>query len=125
MPGIRIRPVADRTVPDNSLIVLRDLSRPRPAPKDGSMLEDVQAVCSKCGIQHFYKTLHLQLRAGSVIVSEAVWLNMQLLVDSGGFEFVNPVPDPPAQSLTPGKETKLFEKFVTHITPLKAGKGSK
>ena len=125
MPGVRIRPQADRTVPDDGLVVLRDLGRPFPPPKDGQRLEDVQAVCSKCGVQHFHKSLHLQLRAGSVIVSESVWAKMQKAPDSFGFEYVNHVSDPPAQGMTPGQETKLFEKFVTEILPLPAGKGSK
>ena len=125
MPGVRIRPKPDRIVPDNSLIVLQDKTRPIPKPKYGERLEDVRAVCSKCGIQHFYKTLHLQLRAGSVIVSEAVWAKMQMLADDGGFEYVNHVAAPPAQGMTPGQETKLFEKFITDITPVMAGKGGK
>jgi len=125
MPGVRIRPKPDRVVPDSSLIVLRDQARPYPEPRDGRPLADVQAVCSKCGVQHFHKTLHLQLRAGSTIVSEAVWAKMQLMVDDGGFEYVNHVDAPPAQGITPGQETKLFEKFITDITPVMAGKGGK
>jgi hypothetical protein len=110
-------------VPDNSLIVVVD--KTRPYWSRDQRIEDVQPICSKCGIQHFHKTTHLQLRAGSVIVSEAVWANMQLLIDDGGFEFVNPVPDPPAQGMTPGEETQLFEKYVSEITSARAGKGGK
>lgn len=125
MPGVRIRPQPDKHVPDNSLIVLRDLNIPIPPPKNGQRAEDVVPVCSKCGIQHFHQTWHLQLRAGSVIVSAAVWENMQRMVNDADFEFVNEVPDPPAQGMTPGEETKLFEKYVLDITPALAGKGGK
>lgn len=121
--GVRIRPQADRVVPVNGMIVLRDLNRPRPQPKYGERLEDVQPFCSKCGIQHFYKTLHLQLRAGTTIVSDAVWQYMQTMPDDGGFEFVNIVYEPPAQTMIPGQETQLIEKYVTDIGPVLAGLG--
>ena len=115
--GVRIKPQADRVVPDNGMVVLTDRNRPRPQPKYGEKLEDVQPYCSKCGIQHFYKTLHLQLRAGSVIVSHAVWEYMKTMVDDGGFEFVNVVDEPPAQTMVPGQETRLLEKYVMDLTP--------
>ena len=123
MPGVRIRPQADRVVPDNSLIVLKDMNRPFPAPKDGQRLEDVRAVCSKCGIQHLHKTLHLQLQAGSTIVSEAIWIKMQGMVDDGGFEYVNHVAEPPAQGMTPGQETKMFGKVIQDIATVSTGEG--
>ena|SRR5210317_1454190 len=124
MPGVRIRPHPDRVAPDNGLIVLRDLSRPFQQPKDGQRLEDVQPICSKCGVQHFYKSLHLQLREGSTIVSEAIWAKMQMMPDNGGFVYMNHVDEPPAQGMTPGQETQLFEKFsLTDIAaiPQKGG----
>jgi len=123
MPGVRLRPQADRVVPDSALIVLIDRARPIPVPKDGQRLEDVRAVCSKCGVQHLHKALHLQLRAGSVIVSEAVWAKMQMMPDDGGFEYVNHVESPPAQGLTPGQETRLYEKVIQEISTASAGKG--
>lgn len=105
MPGYRIRPTTP--VPDGALIVVRDITRPLPAPtkphrKGGRIptLEEVQPVCSHCGVQHFHKCYHIQLRAGSAIVSPTIWGNLQKLVDCGGFEFVNTVDDPPAQALT-------------------------
>ena len=125
MPGVRIRPLPDRQVPDNSLIVLRDMAKPLPPDKRGARLEDIVSVCSKCGVQHFHQTWHLQLRAGTVIVSPKVWANMQLMHENGGFEFVNEVPDPPAQTMQPGRETELVEKFITDISPALAGKGGK
>ena len=111
MPGIRIRPADDRKVPDNSMIVIRDQNRPFHPPKDGRSLESVQAVCSICGVQHFCKTYHLQLRAGSVIVSTTVWAKMQAMPDNGGFIFVNVVGEPPAQGIGPGAPVGLIEKF--------------
>ena len=125
MPGVRIRPLPDRVVPDNSLIVLRDLAQPLPPDKRGARLEDIVPVCSKCGVQHFHQTWHLQLRDGTTIVSAAVWANMQRMHEDGGFEFVNEVPDPPAQTMQPGQETLLIEKFVTDIKPAFAEKGGK
>jgi hypothetical protein len=119
MPGVRLRPAPDRTVPDNALIVVRDISRPFPQPTNGQTLEQVQAVCSQCGVQHFHKTYHLQLRAGSVIVSETIWAKLQAMPDNGGFVLVNYVEAPPAQSITPGKEAELIEKFSVDISPVK------
>lgn len=111
--GVRIRPQQDRVVPDNALIVLRDLAQPLPPPKYGERLEDVVPVCSKCGVQHMHQTWHLQLRRGTVIVSMDVWENMKrLFVDNGGFEFVNLVDEPPGQTMNPDKESQLIEKFV-------------
>lgn len=124
--GVRLRPKPGRPVPDNALIVLRDLAQPLSPPKYGERLEDVVPVCSKCGIQHMHQTWHLQLRRGTVIVSEKVWENIQRLFDDGGFEVVNHVAEPPAQGMFPGqdKEPELIEKFVvTDIASVKAGKG--
>ena len=42
MPGVRIQPRPDRVAPDNALIVVRDVTRPFPQPKDGQRLEAVQ-----------------------------------------------------------------------------------
>ena len=121
--GVRIRPQPSRYVPDDALIVIRDMARPfDPVNKYGERLEDVQPVCSKCGVQHFHKTYHLQLRAGTVIVSEAVWHTLQRMVNDAGFEFVNYVEEPPAQGIAINAATgvgnvTLIEKYVTDIAP--------
>lgn len=124
--GVRLRPTADRAVPDNALIVLRDLAQPIPPSKYGERLEDILPTCSKCGVQHMHQTWHLQLRRGTVIVSQKVWDNIQNLFDNGGFEVVNYVEEPPAQGMFPGsgKEPELIEKFVVTDTA-HAGKGGK
>ena len=114
--GIRIRPQPNRVVPLDAMIVLRDIARPLPAPRDGRRLEDVQPKCSHCGVQHFHKTYHLQLRAGTVIVSTTIWDELLKMPDHGGFEYVNHVSDPPTQHIQPGQETRLIEKFVAPIT---------
>jgi hypothetical protein len=101
------------------MIVVRDITRPLPKPKYGERLEDVQPFCSICKIQHFHKVYHLQLRAGSVIVSETIWEKLQQMVETAGFDFMNYVEDPPAQGINPGKETKLIEKYpINDTTPI-------
>ena len=118
--GIRIRPQPDRIAPDNALVVIVDKTRPLPLPKDGRPLSAVKPACQNCGIVHTYKTYHLQLRAGSVIVSPTIWARLQGLVDCGGMEYVNPVAAPPTQRLDIGENGQgaitLLEKFVTPIT---------
>ena len=100
MPGVRIRPRPDRVVPDNALIVVRDVARPFPQPRDGRRLEAVQPVCRLCGVQHFEKTYHIQLQDGAAIVSTTIWEKLQGLVEYGGFEKVNVVEKPPAQTIS-------------------------
>ncbi len=110
--GIRIRPQPDRVVPDNAMIVIRDISRPFKEISD-------KAPCGICKIPHYHKTYHLQLRAGSVIVSPTVWRKLQNLVDDGGMEYVNPVAEPPAQGIAIEQngagEVTLIEKYVPPI----------
>ena len=119
MDGIRIRPQADRVAPDNAMVVIVDKTRPLPLPRNGRPLSDVKPVCGTCGVLHTYKTYHLQLRAGSVIVSPTIWGRLQGLVDNGGMEYVNPVAEPPTQRLDIGGNGQgaitLLEKFVTPI----------
>jgi hypothetical protein len=128
--GVRIQPQPGRNVPDNAMVVIRDLTRPFDAVnRYGERLVDVQPVCSKCGVQHFHKTFHLQLRAGSVIVSEAVWDTLQRMVDDAGFEFVNYVEEPPAQGIAINAATgvgnvTLIEKYVTDIAPTNTGRST-
>ena len=114
--GIRIRTRPELGFPDGAMVVVIDHARPFPPPRSGARIEDVQPTCTTCHVQHFAKTYHLQLRAGSVIVSDEVWANLQGLADNP-FEAVNPVPDPPAQGIVPGSEqpVELIEKFVMPI----------
>ena len=112
MPGVRIRPRKDRRSPDNAIIVLVDKSRPIPKPKDGRRLEDVKPMCPTCGIQHLFKTYHLQLQDGSVIVSETIWAKFLAMVDDGGFEFMNYVEKPPTQRLSVGTENAVIHERV-------------
>lgn len=114
--GIRIRPRPELGFPDGAMVVVIDHARPFPQPKDGQRLEDVQPTCPTCGVQHFAKNYHLQLRAGSVIVSTEIWERLQRLADNP-FEYANPVSDPPGQIIHPGtnKPVELVEKFQMPI----------
>ena len=119
MHGIRIRPQADRRTPDNAIVVVVDKSRPLPQPKNGRPLSQVKAPCDMCGYTHEHKAYHLQLRAGSVIVSPTIWARLQGLVDCGGFEQMNTVAEPPTQQIAmsmdgPG-DVVLLEKYVSPI----------
>ena len=117
MPGVRIAPAPDRTVPDNAIIALRDLSRPLGDP---AVLDKVKEPCATCVTKHFHKTYHFQLRDGSVIVSETIWAKLQVMPDSGGFTLVNYVEEPPAQGLTPGEPVSLIEKYpLNEVAPTK------
>jgi len=119
MPGVRIRPLPHKNVPDDAWIFLRDESRPiayKGVNKYGERWADVAPVCATCHQQHAVKTYHLRIRAGTVIVGKPIWERFQQLPDNGGFEFVNIVEDPPAQGLTPGQETELIEKFPVNNT---------
>jgi hypothetical protein len=100
-------------VPDNALIVIRDLSRPKKKPHTGEELADVLGVCHHCGVQHFEVTYHLQLRAGSIIVTESLWAKLQAMIDppNAGFEYMNHVEEPPAQGMQPGVEVTQIEKY--------------
>jgi len=114
--GIRIRPRAELGFPDGALVVVTDHARPFPPPADGTPLEVVQPVCHLCGIQHFAKVYHLQLRAGSVIVSAEVWANLRGLAENP-FELMNVVAEPPAQGLYPNTDrpAELIEKYAMPI----------
>jgi len=111
MPGVRIRPKDERNVPDSALVVLTDKALPIPGANP-----TVSPVCSLCRIQHYHQTFHLRVRAGSVLVSAALWENLQRFPDDAGFEYANDVPDPPVQGMQPGKEVQLLEKWVPPIT---------
>lgn len=118
--GVRVVPAPDRVVPDNALIVVRDISRPFPEPKGPYTLAQVQPICNLCGVQHFHKTYHIQLRAGSAIISTTIWAKLQAMPDNGGFVFANMVNEPPAQGISPGREVKLFEKYTPEVvSPVK------
>jgi hypothetical protein len=115
--GIRLRCRPELGFPDGAMIVVTDHARPLPPPRSGRALEDVIETCRTCGVQHFAKTYHLQLRAGSVIVSSGVWEALQRLADHP-FQFVNTVGAPPAQGIVPWSEkpVSLIEKFVMPIS---------
>jgi hypothetical protein len=114
--GVRLRPRPELGFPDGAMVVVVDHARPFAPPRSGRAIEDVIERCRTCGVQHFAKTYHLQLRAGSVIVSDGVWAALRHLADNP-FVAVNSVPDPPAQGIIPGsdKPVKLIEKFVMPI----------
>ena len=119
LPGIRIRPKPDRRVPDDSIVVVVDKTRPLKQPKNGRPLTQVKAACDMCGYVHEHKAYHLQLRAGSVIVSPTIWGRLQGLIDCGGFEQMNTVEEPPTQKISmdmngPG-DVVLLEKYVSPI----------
>jgi hypothetical protein len=120
--GIRIRPREGIVWPDSAMIAVTDHARPIPPPADGSPIErwiDVCALCRHSGggeNRHFAKTYHIQLRAGTAIVSTEVWANLQRLADNP-FEKVNIVTAPPAQGVAPwtNRPVELIEKFVMPI----------
>lgn len=115
--GIRIRPRPGIDINDEGMVVVVDHARPFAPPADGTPLVDVQPLCPFCRVQHFAKAYHIQLRAGTAIVSTTVWERFQALADNP-FEFVNVVGDPPAQGIDPwsNKPPELLEKFVMPIT---------
>ncbi len=89
--GVRIRFVGAE-VPDNALIIVRDITRPfTPAPDQ---------ICRLCHRPHDCKTYHIQLNGdGTALVSTTIWKHLSLLYDDGGFELVNTVKEPPAQKI--------------------------
>ncbi len=90
--GIRIRPQPSRgPLPDNQMIVLRDTARPMQGPPFPP--------CWLCG-EHTVKTYHFQLVDGTVIVSTTIWARLLSMPDTGGFELVNVVAEPPTQTLS-------------------------
>ena len=97
-------------------------------PNDRTPAEVAQPACNVCtpgdilarinarqlpnsaGIQHFVKTYHIQLEAGTAIVSTTIWDKLQEMPDNGGFVYVNHVAEPPTQHITPGEATKTLHK---------------
>lgn len=114
--GVRIVPRPDLNWPTDANVCVTNHSRPTPAPKDGTRLEDIKPVCRSCGRQHFAKTYQIQLRAGAAIVSTTVWDELRRL-DDNPFVYANPVPEPPGQIVTPGNDrpVELVEKFQMPI----------
>jgi hypothetical protein len=114
--GVRIRPRPELGWPDGALIVVVDHARPFPEPTTGHRLVDVQPVCPRCGVQHFAKNYHLQLRAGTVIVSHEIWSNLQRIPDNP-FEYANTVGEPPGQAINPNarEPVQLIEKYSMPI----------
>lgn len=89
--GIRIRHKTLKSV----MLVIRDKARPIKAPEGY-----VFPKCATCGYPHDVKTYHLNLDSeGTIIVSLEIYRNLQKLVDHGGFDFANHVPDPPTQKI--------------------------
>ena len=119
--GVRLAPALNRQpVPDNAMIVLQDLSRPFAPPTTGEPIEDILPRCPTCGVQHFHKVYHLQLVAGTVIVSPTIWAKFQKMPDNGGFVWVNDVEAPPAQGISPGKAPEIISKHeVPILSPVK------
>lgn len=120
--GIRIEPRPGVDIHPDGMIVVVDHARPYPPPADGTPLEDVLPLCPVCRVQHFSKAYHIQLRAGTAIVSTEIWGQLQLLRTPSGdpdnpFVFVNAVTDPPTQSIDPwsNRPPELLEKFVMPI----------
>lgn len=121
--GIRIRPRDGLTINPDGMIVVVDHARPFPPPADGTPLVDVQPLCPICRVQHFAKTYHIQLRAGSAIVSQEIWQQFEMLRTPSGepdnpFVFENTVAEPPAQLIDPWstRPPEILEKFVMPIT---------
>lgn len=117
--GIRIQPRPDLGWPDDANVCVTDHSRPLRPPTNGQSLADLIDPCRSCGQRHFAKTYHIQLRAGSTIVSTTVWDRLQRL-DDNPFVYANPVPEPPGQIIRPdmtgkGHRVELVEKFQMPI----------
>lgn len=120
--GLRIEPKPHVNVHPDGMIVVVDHARPYPPPATGEALEDVLPICPICRVQHFSKAYHIQLRAGTAIVSKEIWKQMELLRTPSGdpdnpFVFLNSVDDPPTQSIDPhsNRPPELLEKFVMPI----------
>lgn len=111
--GIRISPI--HPWPDSAMVVVTDHARPF-TPVDGRHLTDTQPVCSVCGTQHFAKTHHIQLQAGSAIVSAGVWDDLCRLPDNP-FLALNPVAEPPTTLIFPGQERapQIVQKYAQPI----------
>lgn len=95
--GIRIRHHTRR----NEILPVPLLHKPFPDVT-------VVPVCGVCqrffgrSTKHPCKTLHLTLDdAGSVIVSQEIWADLQLTANRGGFTLANPVLKPPTQIMRP------------------------
>ena len=85
--GIRVR----HELATNTMFVVTDIARPYGEP----------FACLKCNTIHTHKTYHLQIDdAGSVVVSQGIWEQIQRLPNQGGFELANVVKDPPNQKLS-------------------------
>lgn len=93
--GIRIR----HRLAKNATVVVRDVSRPIPNPRGIPW-----PGCSRCNIPSpghgGFKTTHVNVdHDGYAIVSPGIWEQLKRFIDLGGFEYSNPVPEPPKQQI--------------------------
>lgn len=111
--GIRIR---HTTLRGPAIVAVRDITE-RIINKPGVPYRAC-AVCNLPSPGHEgFKTRHVEIDSdGYGIVSPGVWEGLRHLIDQGGFEAVNPVPEPPAIHLDMNKGTKrLIHKYVPPI----------
>lgn len=111
--GLRIR---HTTLRGPAIVAVRDLTEripnPRRIPWPG---------CSVCNLpapgHEGYKTRHVTIDSdGYGLVSEGVWEGLCHLADKGGFEYANPVPEPPKIHVDFHRGvTWLEHKFVVPI----------
>lgn len=111
--GIRIR----HTVVKNATVVVRDIMRPIPNPKNIPWVG-----CSKCRLpapgHEGFKTTHVDVdHDGYAIVSQGVWDQLQRFIDTGGFEYANPVPEPPRQNMAFDRNGNLTVRTLHKIQP--------
>lgn len=111
--GIRIR----HTVVKNATVVVRDISTPIPNPR-GIPWKG----CSKCNLpspgHEGFKTTHVTVDAGGyAIVSQGIWEQLKRFIDLGGFEYSNPVPEPPTQNLRLGPDGNFTVRTLHKIQP--------
>ncbi len=95
--GVRIR---HKTVRVDSLVVIRDLSHRGAGGPNG-----FYPGCSRCDLDppghEGYKTKHVKVDSdGYAIVAVEYWQDLQRFIDDAGFEYANPVPEPPRQGLS-------------------------
>jgi len=113
MEGLRVR---HSVVRGPAIVAVRDVTEPTPNPRRVPW-----PACSVCDIpspgHEGFKTRHVWVDSeGYGIVSEGVWEGLCHLADRGGFDYVNPVPEPPTLhvDMNSGRR-KLLHKFVAPI----------
>lgn len=96
--GVRIRHTVLR---GPAVVAVRDVLHKGPG---GGPNGDQYPGCSKCQLpppgHEGHKVKHVKIDAdGYALVAVEYWADLQTFVDNGGFEYSNPVPEPPRQSL--------------------------